>query len=72
MISTDFQCDILRILDTHMQKKFLWSLSAYSELVESKFARNGKTNGTTYLTNICKHIIWHLLLVNPIKLRKSR
>ncbi len=38
---------------------------------ECKFARNGLTNWKTFLTNILKNIIWHLLLVNPIKLWKS-
>jgi hypothetical protein len=30
------------------------------ELVECKFARNGLTNGKTFLANVFENIIWHL------------
>ncbi len=43
----------------------------FLEIVEYKFARNGLTNWKTFLTNILKNIILHLLAVNPIKLWKS-
>ncbi len=32
----------------------------FLEIVECKFARNGLTNGKTFLTDILKNIIWHL------------
>ncbi len=43
----------------------------FLEIVECKFARNGLTNWKTFLANILKNIIWHLLLVNLIKLWNS-
>ncbi len=42
----------------------------FLELVECKFSRNGLTSWKTFLTNICKNIIWHLFADESYKVVK--
>ncbi len=67
-----YQRKTLHIFDDHAKKlrtSFLGSLclSIFS-ILDCKLARNGlKYILKTFFENIFKNIIWHLILVNPIK-----